>query len=175
MAFKYQKLATDIKTTTESVPLLARGGELLSGNFDANIYSVSATVTPITRLYLTGLFSLQDTRTIAFANGNPAVIPYHGNVWTAMGTAGYALDNKTDVNVEYTYSRTDNSTVNASAGLPLGLSDQRTGLLVGLTRRISNNVMARVRYGFYNYNDRSGGGIDNYTAHLASASCTVRF
>jgi hypothetical protein len=175
MAFKYQKLATDIKTTTESVPFLAPGGELTSGNFDANIYSVSATVTPITRLYVTGLFSLQDTRTIAFANGNPAVIPYRGNVWTAMGTAGYALDNKTDVNVEYTYSRTDNSTVNASAGLPLGLSDQRTGLLVGLTRRISSNVMARVRYGFYDYNDRSGGGIDNYTAHLASASCTVRF
>jgi hypothetical protein len=175
VAFKYQKLATDISTTTESVPLLAPGGGLKSGNFDANIYSVSATLTPISRLYLTGLFSLQDTRTIAFANDNPAVIPYHGNVWTVMGAAGYALDNKTDVNVEYTYSRTDNTTVNSSAGLPLGLSDQRTGLLVGLTRRISNNVVARLRYGFYDYNDRSGGGIDNYTAHLASASCIVRF
>ncbi|MGD0650062.1 MAG: hypothetical protein ABSA97_02805 [Verrucomicrobiia bacterium] len=175
VAFKYQKLATDIKTATESVPFLAPGRGLKSGNFDANIYSVSATLTPITRLYLTGMFSLQDTRAIAFANGNPAVIPYHGNVYTVMGTAGYALDNKTDMNVEYTYSRTDNTAVNASAGLPLGLSDQRTGLLVGLTRRVSSNVMARVRYGFYDYNDRSGGGIDNYTAHLASASCTVRF
>ena len=175
VAFKYQKLATDIKTSTESVPLLAPGGGLESGKFDANIYSISATLTPISRLYLTGMFSLQDTRTIAFANDNPAVIPYHGNVWTVIGTVGYALDNKTDLNLEYTYSRTDNTTVKSSAGLPLGLSDQRTGLLVGLTRRISKNVTARLRYGFYDYNDRSGGGIDNYIANLASASCIVRF
>ncbi len=175
VAFKYQKLATDIKTGTDSVPLLAPGGGLQSGNFDANIYSVSATVMPISRLYVTGLFSFQDTRTTTFANGNPAVIGYVGNVYTIMGVAGYALDNKTDVNVEYTYSRTDNFTDNSAAGLPLGLDSQRTGLLVGLTRRISKNVMARLRYGYYNYDDRSNGGIDNYIAHLASASCTVRF
>jgi len=175
VAFKYQKLATDINTTTESVPLLAPGGSLKSGNFEANIYSVSATVTPLARLYVTGLFSLEDTRTATFANGNPAVIDYVGNVYTVMGSAGYALDNKTDVNVTYTYSRTDNASDNTAAGLPLGLEDQRTGLLVGLTRRISSNVIARLRYGYYNYNDRSGGGIDTYRANLASASCSVRF
>ena len=155
--------------------MLAPGGELTSGNFDANIYSVSATVTPIARLYVTGLFSLDDTRTSSFANGNPAVVDYVGNVYTIMGTAGYALDKKTDVNVEYTYSRSDNFTDNSAAGLPLGLDYQRHGLLVGLTHRISNHIIARLRYGYYAYDDRSSGGVDNYIAHLASASCTVRF
>jgi opacity protein-like surface antigen len=175
VAFKYQKLATNIKMATDSVPLLAPGGGLQSGNYDANIYSVSAMVTPLSRLYVTGLFSLQDTRTSTFANHNPAVATYVGDVYTVMGVAGYALDNKTDVTVEYSYSRTDNFNNNSADGLPLGLDSQRTGLLVGLARRISNNMIARVRYGYYNYDDRSGGGIDNYIAHLASASCIVRF
>jgi hypothetical protein len=172
---RYQLIATDIKTTTEAVPLLAPGGKLTSGNFDASIYTVSATVTPISRLYLTGLFSFEDTRTDAFDNGNPAVISYVGNVYTVMGAAGYALDKKTDLNVEYTYSRSDNFTDNSAAGLPLGLDFQRHGLLVGLTHRISDHFIARLRYGYYAYNETSNGGISDYIAHLASASCTVRF
>ena len=168
-------MATDIRTRTAAVPLLVPQGGLQSGNYDANIYTVSATLTPISRLYLTGLFSLQDTRTASVANGNPSVANYSGNVYTIMSTAGYALDNKTDVNLQYTYSRTDNSSVNAAAGLPLGVADQRTGLTAGLSRKLCNNAIARLRYGFYNYNDRANGGIDNYTAHLFSASCLVRF
>ena len=174
-SLRYQLVATDIKTTTEAIPLLAPGGRLTSGNFDASIYTVSVTVTPLSRLYVTGLFSFEDTRTATFANGNPAVIDYVGNVYTIMGAAGYALDKKTDLNVEYTYSRSDNFTDNSAAGLPLGLDYQRHGLLVGLTRRISDHVIARLRYGYYAYNETGNGGISDYIAHLASASCTVRF
>lgn len=175
VAFRYQLLATDIRTDTASIPLLAPGGELTAGNFDASIYTVSATVTPISRLYVTGLFSFEDTRTAAFANGNPAVIDYVGNVYTIMGAAGYALDKKTDLNVEYTYSRSDNFTDNSADGLPLGLDYQRHGLLVGLSRRISSHVIARLRYGYYEYSETSNGGISDYIAHLGTASCIVRF
>jgi hypothetical protein len=175
LSFRYQLIATDIKTTTEAIPLLAPGGKLESGNFDASIYTVSATVMPISRLYLTGLFSFDDTRTSTFANDNPAVVTYVGNVYTILGAAGYALDKKTDLNVEYTYSRSDNFTDNSANGLPLGLDFQRHGLLVGLTRRISDHLIARLRYGYYAYNETSNGGISDYTAHLASASCTLRF
>jgi len=38
-----------------------------------------------------------------------------------MGTTGYALDDKTDLTLEYSYSRSDNFSDNSSAGLPLGL------------------------------------------------------
>ena len=175
VAFTYQLVSTDTRTTSEAVPLLAPGGSLQSGNYDANIYSVSATVTPLSRWYLTGYFSLQDTRTTAFANHDPSVQTYRGNVYTIMGTTGYALDNKTDLTLEYSYSRSDNFTDNSSAGLPLGLDFQRHALLAGLSRKISKNVVARLRYGFYEYNEPSSGGSNNYTAHLANASCTVRF
>jgi len=175
VAFTYQLVSTDTRTSSEAVPLLAPGGSLVSGDYDANIYSVSATITPMSRWYLTGYFSLQDTRTVAFANHDPSVQTYRGDVYTIMGTTGYALDNKTDLTLEYSYSRSDNFSDNSSAGLPLGLDFQRHALLAGVSRKISKNVIARLRYGFYEYNEPSTGGINNYTANLASASCTVRF
>jgi hypothetical protein len=175
VAFTYQLVSTDTRTTSEAVPLLAPGGSLDSGKYNANIYSVSATVTPMSRWYVTGYFSLQDTRTVAFANYDPSILMYRGNVYTIMGATGYALDSKTDLTVEYSYSRADNSVNNSSAGLPLGLDFQRHALLAGISRKISKNVIARLRYGFYEYDEPSSGGINNYIAHLASASCTVRF
>jgi hypothetical protein len=174
-SFTYQHVSTDIRTSSEAVPLLAPGGTLQSGDYDANIYSVSATVTPLSRWYVTGYFSLQDTHTAAFANHDPSVITYRGDVYTVMGTTGYALDNKTDLTLEYSYSRSDNFTNNSSAGLPLGLNFQRTAVQAGISRKIRKNVVARLHYGFYSYDESSTGGINNYTAHLASASCTVRF
>jgi hypothetical protein len=175
VAFTYQLVSTDIRTSTEAVPMLAPGGTLQSGDYDANIYSVSATVTPLSRWYLTGYFSLQDTRTTSFANQDPSVQTYRGNVYTVMTTTGYALDNKTDLTLEYSYSRSDNFVNNAAAGLPLGLNFQRNAVLAGVSRKISKNVVARLRYGFYSYDESSTGGFNNYIANVASASCTVRF
>ena len=176
ISFTYQLVATDIRTTTESVPALSiPGGGLLAGNYDSSIYSVNATLTPIPRLYLTGLLSYQNTRTLSAANDNPAVAKYSGNVYSLIGSAGYALDNKTDLNVQCYYSREDDAQNNVADGLPLGADSQRAGLTVGLTRKISKNIVARLRYGFYELSDYANGGLDNYTAHLGSASCMIHF
>ena len=168
-AFTYQLVATDIKTGTAAIPLITPRGSRYSGNYDANIYSASLTVTPVARLYLSGLFSLQDTRTVSEG------LEYDGNVYTAVGTAGFALDNKSDLTVEYSYSRSDNFTDNSATGLPLGLDYQRHGFIAGVSRKISENVTARLRYGWYQYNETSNGGINDYTAQLAVASCSIRF
>ena len=168
VAFTYQLVATDIRTVSEAIPVVAPGGSLQSGNYDANIYSVSATVTPMSRWYLTGYFSLQDTRTVAFANDNPSVLTYRGNVYTVMGTTGYALDRVTDLTLQYSYSRSDNFTDNSSAGLPLGLDFQRHALLAGISRKISKNVIARLRYGFYEY-DESAPAASTTTSQISSA------
>jgi hypothetical protein len=175
VAFTYQLVSTDIRTSTEAIPVITPGGTLQSGDYDLNIYSVSATVTPLSRWYLTGYFSLQDTRTSTPANQNPAVQTYRGNVYTVMATTGYAIDNKTDLTLSYSYSCSDNFNNNSAAGLPLGLNFQRHEVQAGVSRKISKNVVARLRYGFYSYDESSTGGFNNYVAHLASASCSVRF
>ena len=175
VAFTYQLVSTDIRTSTEAIPVITPGGTLQSGDYDLNIYSVSATVTPLSRWYLTGYFSLQDTRTSTPANQNPAVQTYRGNVYTVMATTGYAIDKKTDLTLEYSYSRSDNFSNNDAAGLPLGLNFQRHAVQAGVSRKISKNVVAHLRYGFYSYDESSTGGFNNYVANLVSASCNVRF
>jgi hypothetical protein len=175
VSLQYQLVATDIKTGTAAIPLIAPKGSRLSGNYDASIYSAIVTVTPLSRLFLAGLFSFQDTRTSTLGNDTPAVIAYKGNVYTIVGTAGYALDNKTDVTVEYSYSRSDNFRDNSADGLPLGIDYQRHALVAGINRRFTKNFEARLRYGWYEYNESSTGGINKYVAQLASATCAVRF
>jgi len=175
VALTYQLVATDIDTGHNGALPIAPQGTRQSGNYDAHIYSLSATVTPLTRLYLTGYLSFQDTRTTAFDNASPAVVAYEGNVYTVMGTAGYALNEKTDLTLEYTYSRADSFANSPAAGLPLGVDYQRHAILAGLSRKIRDNITARLRYGFYEYNETSSGGFRDYTAHLVSTTWTMRF
>jgi hypothetical protein len=175
LSLSYQLVATDIDTVTQAVPVFIPGGGLQSGNYDANVYSVSATVTPLARLYLTGLFSFQDTRTEAYDNGVAAVQTYQGDVYTAIGTAGYALNAKTDLTLQYTFSWAENFEDNSVDGLPLGLDNERHGLIVSLVHKFTENITAQLRYGFYKYDENSNGGVDDYTAHLASASCSIHF
>jgi hypothetical protein len=175
LAFTYRYVETDIKTTTDSIPLLMPGGELTSGRYNANVYSVSTTVTPMSRLYLTGLFSLEDTHTTSFDNHSPTVVTYYGNVYTAGGSAGFAVDKKTDFTVQYTYSCAQDSQGNSANGLPLGADSQRQGVIAGLTRKFNDHFIGRLRYGWYQYDDKASGGANNYTAQLLSASCTARF
>ena len=175
VTFKYQYVSTVIDTSTDSVALLAPGGSHQSGDYDANIYTVNATLTPVVRLYLTGLFSYVDTRTSTYDNRNTAVSTYHGDVYSVLTAAGYALDAKTDVTTEFTYSRSDNTQNNAADGLPLGVNYERFAVLAGLTRHITQNIIARLRYGYFYYNDTSNSGSSDYRANMVSTSWTLRF
>jgi hypothetical protein len=171
VSLNYELVDADIDTHSDTAPPSA----VQSGDYDADIYSVSITVTPISRLYLTGLFSYQDAHSTAFDNGVPSVITYEGDVYTVIGTAGFAIDSKTDINAEYLYTRSENFDDNSADGLPLGLDNRRQGLLVGISRRITENTDATLHYGFYKYKEGSNAGADNYTTHLVSTSWIFRF
>lgn len=188
VAVKYQLVSTEIDTKTAAVTTLGiPGGEVESANYDSTIYSVHATLTPIARIYLSGMFSYQDTRTIAHDNGAHSILTYEGDVYTIVGTAGIAIDKKTDFTTEYTFSLANNyenngydnsppaGFTNSDYGLPLGLTSERHGLLVTLSRRITENILLRIRYGFFAYYEHHVNGADNYEAHLGSLACTFRF
>ena len=171
VSLKYQLIATDIDTLSDTTPPSA----VRSGDYDADIYSVSVTVTPISRLYLTGLFSYRDSGSSAFDNDAPSVVEYEDDVFTFIGTAGYAMDEQTDLTAEYLYSRSDNFNDNSANGLPLGPDNQRHGLLVGISRRITETMKAELRYGFYAYDENGNGGVDDYRAHLIGARWSMMF
>jgi len=168
---QYQFVATDIDTEADTTP----PSSVTSGEYRAHVYTANVTVTPIARLYLTGLFSYRDTRTSAFDNGVPSITTYDGDVYTFIAAAGYVVDDETDLNIEYLFTYSDNFDDNSSSGLPLGLDHERHGLLAKLSRRITKNIEAWLRYGFYAYDEDSNGGVDDYTAHLIGAGLGLAF
>ncbi len=172
LAFKYQLLLNDINTLSTYTNLASA-----SGRYSSSIYTLSATVTPINRLYITGLVSYQDTYTGSAYNNLPQISLYRGDVYTALLTAGYALDNKTDLTAEYSFSYSDNfnNDVLTGGGYDYGMDMRRHGIQVGIRRQLAKNVVANLRYGYFEYVEGSTGGINNYRANMVTASCGIRF
>jgi hypothetical protein len=175
--FRYQLLASEINGSLEGDP------QEETADFYQNIYSVNVTVTPINRLYLSGLFSYQTVRSESLRNPatsvplNPTmiVLPSKGDVWTVNGSAGLALDEKTDLTASYTFTMSDNYADNASYGLPLGNDWEQHEVGVSLSRKLRDNVTVQVRYAYSEYQSDADAGVNDYRAHQFGASCTIRF
>jgi hypothetical protein len=193
LSFKYQGIATDIHTRTESWRPLTPGfggGGLLSAQNLSNIYSSSATWTPTSRLYLTGQVSYRDTMTHAFDNHANSITTYEGDVVSILAAAGYAIDDKTDLKAQYIasisspgnfepsveYSRTRSGYINPTDfGLAYGLDYQQHGITVGVSRRVNKNMEVGLNYGFFLYDEASNNHIDDYTAHLLGGYMKLKF
>jgi hypothetical protein len=170
VSFKYQYVTTKIDTIFETA---GSSGE--TGDYQANIYTVGATVVPINRLYCTALFSYQDTHTTSQDNGSLAIATSNGDVYSVVAGAGYALDDKTDLRLDYSFSLANNSEGISLTGLDLGADYTRHGVSVNLSRKLRENIIASLRYGYYDLKDDAAGGFNNYSAHLVGGSCTIRF
>ncbi len=157
--------------TASSIP----AGSLRTGEYDADIYSFSVTVTPLQMMYLTGMFSWTDSRTLAFINQANTVTTYHGDTYTMSGVLGFALRADTNISLQYALSLADNFTNITLSGLPLGTSYQQHETFMTITHDISKNLSVQVRYGFAYYDEDSNGGIDDYQAHFASMNWTFKF
>jgi len=177
LSYKYE--TTEYQTATDPVGVstpgdVSPGGGLESAQYGAHTYSLNATLTPWRRLYLSGTFSYQNTRTAAFANDNPSVVAYRGDRFSTLASATYALNEKTDLRTTYSYSRADYGQHNFADGLPLGIRYQQHALTAGLSRQISKNISAKLQYGFYLYDEPSSGGANNYTAHAVFGTLVMR-
>ncbi len=171
----YKYVQSEYETATDKLSGdVSPGGKLTAANYDANIYSLNATVTPWHRLYLSGTFSYQDTLTKSFANGDPAIAPYRGNLFSTVVSANYAVSTNTTLQAGYSYSWADYAQKNFSGGLLVGMRYEQHGLAVGLARRISSNISAKLQYGLYNYDEPASGGANNYTAHAVFATLVMR-
>ncbi|MCI0534184.1 MAG: hypothetical protein L0Z50_03045, partial [Verrucomicrobiales bacterium] len=151
------------------------GGSVFAGNYDAHIYSLNATLTPWKRLYLSTTFSYTESRIVSGVNGRAGLAPYEGDIYSALTTANFVINNKTDCTASYNYSRADYEQQNQAVGLPLGIAYDRHGVIAGIARRFRKNLTAQVQYGFFRYDEPSSGGINNYTAHAVLGTLTMVF
>jgi hypothetical protein len=147
-----------------------------SAEITSQIFSGTASWTPVNRLYLQGSFSyVLDTTDTPAADITGAVQNAQNDYWTVTFGAGYALDNKTDLNVQYSHYRADNYVNNAAVGMPYGAGFENNAISATLTRRLSNRVTVSLKYGFYASTDETSGGHDDYDAQVVSTSLQYRF
>ena len=179
----YQLTATDYHTTTDAavgldssnnVVSASPGGQFFAGNYDAQVYSFNAALTPGRRFYISGTFSYRDTRLATSSDFDPVVVPYRGKVYSVLGNMSYALNDKTDLRVNYAFSRADYRQQNDAAGLPQGIVYRRHGATASLTRRLLKNMSGTVQYGFFYYTEPTSGGANNYKAHAVLATISIR-
>jgi hypothetical protein len=174
--YKHEHTAYETVTDPASevvVGDISPGGRLDSARYDADTYSLNATFTRWRRLALTGTFAYQHTRLAAFVNDSPSVVPYRGDRFSALGSATFAVDAKTDLHVAYAFSWADYGQDNFADGLPLGLHYRDHALTAGLARRLGQHVSARLRYGFYRYDEPGSRGANDYTAHAIFGTLVV--
>jgi len=167
----YQWTGTDYRTTTGATsPDIAGlsatpGGEILAGRYTAHTVSANATYTPGPRLTFGGTISYQNSQTTTANNDSPSVAPYGGDLWSALVRATYQFNPKTSLSANYVFSLARYAQHNEASGLPLGVDFARHGLQIGLARRLSDVITARVQYGYFSYAESSSAHLRDYNAH----------
>jgi hypothetical protein len=152
-----------------------------SAEITNHVITESITWNPCARLYLQGNVSyvLNETDTPAdfnlIPNTSPTITDFKNDYWTASASAGYVLDQKTDLHAEYSYYRADNYDNNSLVAMPYGMGATEHTVSAGISRQISKNVRLKVQYSYFNYTDETSGGHNNYEAHAVFTSLQFRF
>ncbi len=170
---RYEYQLSTVNTTPD---LISGLGETESAKLTSHIVAFNASWSPWSRLYVqAGVNYVNSGLETPAQDYTAAVLKAQNNYWSANLNSGLVLDDKTDLNLGYTYYRADNFTDNTPIGVPYGSGAEEHGISTTLTRRINKNLRASLRYGYYNYSDESAGGHRDYAAHVVFTSLQYRF
>jgi hypothetical protein len=167
----YQWTDSDYRTVTAATSATifgsdaTQGGPVFAGRYNAQTFSANATLTPFRRIYLSGTVSYQKNSTTTADNGSQSVAPYRGHLWSLLVSVTYVLDNATDLFANYTLNTARYAQHDIPQGLPLGLDYDHDVLQLGVVRRLSRTVTARLQYAYYNYEEPSSAHLLDYRAH----------
>ena len=146
-----------------------------------HVISESITWNPCARLYLqaNASYVLNKTDTpadiILIPNTSVTVLDFKNDYWTASASAGFALNEKTDLRAEYSFYQASDYTNNALVAVPYGMGATEHTVSASVSRQITKNVRLKVQYGYFNYTDQTSGGHNNYEAHSVFSSLQFRF
>jgi len=178
-SFSYQYHTTAFDLDTDPYlsfgNIISPGGRVIAGQDHAHIFSISATWTPLSRLFLSSSLSYQNSTAVTEAAGSPTVAPYRGDIYTVFADGTYVVSQATDLFFGYFFSQANYGQNNFSSGLPLGIDFQRHGAQCGLAHRFGKNVSAKLQYRFDYYSEPSSGGANNYRAHSIFGTLTYQF
>jgi hypothetical protein len=170
---RYEYQLSTVHTKPDSISGL---GEVESSEMTSHIIAQNVSWSPWSRLYLQAGFNyvLSETETPT-SDYTEAVLNSENNYWTLNFNSGLVLDNKTDLNVGYTYYRADDYTDNSTVGVPYGAGAEEHGITATIVRRLTERLRLTLRYGFYHSEDETSGGNNDYEAHVLYSSLQYRF
>jgi len=169
---RYDFQLSAIETGANGLP------EIQSADLDTHVFSQSLSWSPLARLYLQGTLTyVHDvTTTPANSGASAAIIPESRNsFWNAGGNLGYALNPSTDLQLEYLYQLADNFIDNSASSLPYGAGFEEHRITATLNRRLSENMLLVLEYGFVDFTETTTGGAGDHRAHLVSTTLHRRF
>jgi hypothetical protein len=156
-----------------------QAGEIQSANITSHIFSENISWTPLPRLYvqLGGSYVLNtlDTPVASSAGINNLVLNSANDYWTANASAGYAINQKTDLQLQYSYYLADDYANNSASSQPYGAGDEQHSITATITRRITKALQVSLKYGFFRNRDETSGGHNDYDAQLVYANMQYRF
>ncbi len=162
------------------------GTYLLTGSEDSadittHILSESVTWSPISKMYIQGsahlIWSLTNTpaNNYSVVNGVPEVVDFRNNYWDGSLAAGYAIDDKTDVQVAYTCFFAINPNTSSPTYMGYAANTGEQSLTIGLTRKFSPNLVWNIKYGYFQNRDTTSGGLYDYDAQALTTTLKYRF
>ncbi|HSY18332.1 MAG TPA: c-type cytochrome domain-containing protein [Candidatus Acidoferrales bacterium] len=177
LSYQYRTTENDVDTASfiQFGQIISPGGELVAGREYSHVFAINATYTPIARLFLSAMFSYTASSLTTVAADSPVVVPYHGDVYTGLADVTYVLSETTDLFAAYSISEAEYGQNNYASGQPLGIQYQQQSGSIGLTRRFSKHVSAKLQYRFALYNEPSSGGANNYQAHSIFGTLMCQF
>lgn len=170
---RYEYQLSTIHTKADAAAGL---GEIESSEMTSHIFAQNVSWSPWSRLFFQAGFNYvwSETQTPT-SDYTQAILDAQNNYWTLNFNSGFAVDNKTDLNVGYFYYRADNFDDNSADGLPLGMSAEEHGVTATLTRRLTERLRLTFRYGYFHYDEETSGGNGNYASHLVYTTLQYRF
>lgn len=142
----------------------------------AHIFSETLTWTPVARFYLqpSVIYAIDRTRSAATA-GETVVAPADNDYLNLNCTAGFVVDHRTDLLMQYRYYLADNFEAHLLGSQPYNAGAEEHGVLATVTRRIHPRLRVNVRYGYFQARGDMSGGFNDYDAHLLYTSAHYLF
>ncbi len=150
--------------------------ELQTADLWSQIVSGSVSWIPWPRLFLqAGLSYVNDRTDSPVSDLTPAILDSRNDYWTGHLSAGYVLDDKTDLEVSYFVYRADNYVDNSAYGQPYDSGIEEHGVTAGISRRLSPRTRISLKYGYFTSADETSGGNNDFASNLIYSTFQYRF
>ena len=148
---------------------------LQTSDMTTHLISESLTWTPWARLYLQGGVTIAlSEMTTPGSEVQPGLIgSSQNNYWNLNATIGYALDDKSDLQLGFLYYSAWSS--DTDVAMPYGANAEEYGATVTYSRSLSQRIRWNMRYGYFTSRDYTSGGNNNYEAHMIYSGLQYRF